>query len=250
MLKDSIILPLSGNSFWLGDGKNYFTVNISEPNGKQDEYTVNDTYTTHLNVPDLYNKRVVIWYLTNNRPQDYTFEIKDLSGQVVFSQSNTLAATLYKDTLYIPNGCYTLEFTDANNMGLSYWAYTDQGNGYMQVHDIDRKLLKAFNPDCGHGIFYTFNLGEASFVQDKNYDDIISLFPNPTGTNIKLYVNYSIGESEMQIYDEQGKLLSKEKLFIGDNFEKMLNTEKLIPGVYFLKLVNNSFNISKQFVKK
>jgi hypothetical protein len=248
--KDNISLPVSSGLFWIGNGKNNFNVKTSLPNGKQDEYRENDTYSTHFNMPDLYKKQIVIWYKTNLRPADYIYEIKDLTGNVAFSKSGLSNNTLYKDTLNLPDGCYSLNFTDPANLGLSYWAYADQGNGYLQVRDLSGNLLKTFDPDFGHGIFYSFDLSLVTLVQERNDEYLLSIFPNPAEDKLNIIFNYEFGESEVKIFDEAGKMVLKDKIFVNDNFEKVIDTKNFASGAYIIRIVNGKFDITKKFIKK
>ena len=245
-----ISLPISSTKFWLNDGTNRFEVRISKPNGHEDEYVGNNYYLTDFTMPDLHNKKLVLWYQTNNRPQDFSLEIKDFNGNVVLKKQFLSASTLYKDTLNFPDGCYTLELIDYYSYGLSYWAYPEQGSGFLRLQDLDGSVVKVFKADCGRGITYSFSLGEASYVQDKNYNDLINLFPNPSQENVKLLINYSIGYSSIEIYNIEGTLLYSEKAMIGDNFEKQINTSGFSTGTYIVRIKNDKFDLNKQFIKK
>lgn len=251
MLKDTIILPVQNTVFWIGDDIHKFTVTVSQPNGLTDEYSDNDSYTTHFNMPDLYNETIVLNYKTNQRPQDFTYRIKDIQGEVLFEKKNLSNSKLYSDTLYLPDGCFTLELTDRNHYGLSYWAYPDQGNGYFRINSIKGKLLKSFNPDFGIGIFYSFDLGDVFYVNDRNLNSILTVFPNPTTDKIALNIqDYFIGNANLAIYDYRGNLLVNDNVFIGNQFNKTYNISSFANGVYYIRIFNDKIDISNKFVKR
>jgi hypothetical protein len=241
---------LSSSGFWLGDGKNKFTVNVSEPNGLADEYHDNDIYTTNFNMPDLYNDRIVLQYKTNERPENFTYKIFDMAGNEVFSKSGLARSKLYVDTLDVPDGCYSLQLTDAQQYGLSYWAYTEQGNGSFKISSLYGSVLKSFNPDFGVGIFYSFSLGDAFYVKDRGLDNLISVFPNPSEKDITVFVDYNIGNANLEIFDFNGKEILKDKVFIGDKFQKKYSTDNLSNGTYFVHIYNDNINITNKFIKR
>jgi len=251
MLKDTIILPVNNTAFWLGDDKHIFTVTVSQPNGLKDEYADNDSYTTHFDMPDLYNETIVLNYKTNQRPQDFTYQIRDINGEVLFEKKNLSNSKLYKDTLYLPDGCYTLELTDKYHYGLSYWAYPQQGNGYFRINNIKGKLLKSFNPDFGIGIFYSFDLGDVFYVNDINLKSIMTVFPNPTEDKIVLKIqDYFIGNANLSIYNYRGDLLVQDKVFIGNQFDKTYDISSYPNGVYYVRIFNNKIDITNKFIKR
>ncbi|MFC2129934.1 LamG-like jellyroll fold domain-containing protein [Bacteroidota bacterium] len=158
MKYDTINLPISGNEFWFGDSENKFTVTVSEPNGEVDMYEANDTYISDFTKPDIISGRIVLHYKTNLRPEYFTYRIKDVYGGVVFEKSDLGPSTLYIDSLYLQNGCYTLELLDAAHYGLSYWAYPAQGDGYFRIFNTTNQVIKDFDPDFGYGITYQFSI--------------------------------------------------------------------------------------------
>ncbi len=85
--------------------------------------------------------------------------------------------TIYYDTLNVPDGCYTIELLDSENMGLSYWAYPAQGSGYFRILDEEGSFLKNFQSEFGRSIRYSFHLGEYTFIQEPNLEQIDTSIP-------------------------------------------------------------------------
>lgn len=243
----TVSLPVSGSQFWMGDGSNRFYVQVSLTG---DEYSDNDSFISDFRMPDLYSGTVVIEYKTNNRPGDFIYNIKDILGNVVRNKSGLMANQVYKDTLNFDDGCYTFEFTDINNLGLSYWAYPAQGSGYVRFTDINGKPLRTFNPDCGRGYHYSFNLGDVTFVQTTGFDDFLQVFPNPSGDYIALLLTYAIGKAEINIIDVNGNILHKEIEDIAVNSDKKIQIKDLPKGIYFVRIINDKFNLTQKFIKR
>ena len=122
-----------------------FAATLSDPNGLQDEYPDNDTYTTQINLPDFYDEPFIIQLKTNNQAYRYSLEVRDVLGNVLISRNNLENNTVYRDTLNFSDGCYTIELIDQEDMGLTYWAYPEQGYGYLRLFDYDSVMIKHFN---------------------------------------------------------------------------------------------------------
>lgn len=242
--------PINSRQFWIGDGTNKFYINAKLDDTNIDDNPENNTFMTTFKMPDLYEENIVLWYQTNKRPGDYTYEVYDINDKLVFSKNNLAAETTYKDTLNLPNGCYTFKFIDKYNMGLSYWAYTDQGNGFIQVRNKKGALLKSFNPDCGNGYNYSFNIGDFTSVQEPGLENIIQAFPNPAEQNVRIAVNYPMGFSKIEIVDVLGNVIFRDKALILESYEFNFPTAGLNAGSYFIRISNESMNITNKFIKK
>ena len=75
-----------------------------------------------------------------------------------------------------------------------------------------------------------------------NYDEIV-IYPNPTFDKVNIYLS---DESDIVIYDLNGKNYVNEKLNKGQN---IINLSFLKRGVYFIRVVNNSNITVKKIVK-
>ncbi len=243
-------LPIPDESYWLGDGSEQFIVTVSNPNGVPDEYPSNDTYSTKIAVPDFYNEKIVINYKTNLRPSDYSLLLRDISGYVIYRKTMLQPNTTYSDTLDIQKGCYTLEMHDPYQLGLSYWAYPDQGQGSIRITDVSGKTLKSFNADFGSGFDYSFNLGEISSVRDPGLENTVLLMPNPAGNVIRLRFDAALGETQFEIYNEAGIMVKREKGWVFENTEKQIDITYLLQGAFFVRIKSGNTVIDKPFIKQ
>jgi hypothetical protein len=249
MQKERIVLPIPTSDFWIGDGKNLFIVKISKPNNKVDEYNENDEFKSYFNMPDLLPYNAKFELKTNLRGNDFDYSLKDVQGNVIFSKNNLLNSTTYNETFNLPQGCYTLEVTDNQNYGLSYWAFPDQGNGSLRITDESGKNLKVFNPDFGHGVKYTFFLGSYTLVQEPDIENLIYIFPNPAENTINIATTDLTGLIDLSIFDMQGKLIYTNKI---NNSGELITIplQNLSSGNYLLKIENNNKVVSKKFIVK
>lgn len=246
----TVSLPVASSSFWLGDGSNRFTVRVSSPNGQQDQYADNDAQTTSFTVPDLYSGKPVLWYRTNKRAADYSLTIRDIDGDVVYFKDDVENETLYKDPLDLPPGCYTLELSDPNHLGLSYWAVPGQGTGYLRLYDAGGKMLKSFQADFGKEIRYSFSIGDVSHVQE-DADNVVALFPNPAADRVRITIDeFPLGRAELRLYNAYGTLIRSEEVNVPERFEASISTEGLPAGSYYITISNASRTLTRRFVKK
>lgn len=248
MRTSRILLPIPNSDFWLGNGSKIFVVTIKKPNGKDDQYKDNDTFISSFKMPDLLPKNSKIELKANLRGADFSYTLKDLTGNVIFMQSALTPNQTYIEVLNLPNGCYTLEVIDKNNYGLSYWAYPAQGNGYLKITDEAGKNLKVFNPDFGRGIKYSFYLGSYSFVQEPELDNIVTLFPNPTRKELNISFNNIECPQSVEIYDIEGNQLIKQIFDNTINTTISVSVANLNSGSYFAKIIYSNRSITRKFI--
>jgi hypothetical protein len=243
-------LPVPTSDFWIGDGSNKFIVNISKPNGKSDQNSKNDSYTSDFNMPDLLQLTTKVQLKTNLRGEHFSYKITDVLGNIVTEKSELAGNTLYEVKFDLPQGCYTLEVIDIYNYGLSYWAFKEQGTGYLKIVDGSGKDIKIFNPDFGHGIKYSFFVGSYSLVQEPNLDNLVYLFPNPTENELNLSLNDISGKTLLTIFDTFGNTLLSSEYNVDANSIVKLSTQTLINGSYLIQIENGTRKIVKKFIKK
>jgi len=248
-LKETVVLPISGHSFWHGDGSNIFSATVSEPNGLQDQYADNDTYYTHYEMPDLYGETLVLQLKTNLEAWRYTLTIWDIDGNVVHSRSGMTNNTTYNDTLYFDDGCYTMELLDSENMGLSYWAYPDQGTGHLRILNSDGQYLKLFESEFGHKINYTFSYGSMTYVQEPNLDAAIDIYPNPVSDILNIKTHDLEGKANIIIFDSQGKIIYQDEERLSTNLKKEIDLSGYPSGIYVVNVYHNQINIRKKIIK-
>ncbi|MBK8473846.1 MAG: T9SS type A sorting domain-containing protein [Sphingobacteriales bacterium] len=180
--KIDIALPISGAEFWLGDPQNRFTATITGVNGGTDSYAANNSMSTNYEMPDIYNEHFRITLKTNNNSNENYYTISDINGDVIYSRDGFSDNTTYNDTMLLAPGCYTLEFYDDGLDGLSYWANTAQGNGYLRLRRIpSTSILKSFEPEFGRYLHYSFIISEQVIsIQNPNIPKLIAVYPNPS----------------------------------------------------------------------
>lgn len=155
-------------------------------------------------------------------------------------------------------GSYTIQFINNSTLATEYlWDFGDgqtstqanpqhtySGGGNFTV------TLTATNGDCAD----VFELEVMSVAVDENeFSENFSLFPNPTNgnTTLELMLN-SVGEVQIDLFDMNGKIvLSESAQHIVGSLRFTLPTEVLESGIYFVNIqVNeNRVHVLKLVVK-
>lgn len=249
-LEETIVELGSGMLLYNGNATNQFNVSINQVNGSSgDENSYNNIYTTTFNTVKVYPNKIIVYFYTNaatslSNPgyNEAHWKITDANGNIVASRINNTNNTTFKDTVNLPDGCYTFTLDDDGCDGISWWVYpyydVNPGTGTVRFNKIGSPApLKTFNGDFGCQInerFMTSSLimGIEESVLKTNFE----LFPNPSNANIHLV--FDVKETQdltYIIYDVAGKEVLNDKLEnIGaENYE--MNTSNLGAGIYFIK---------------
>ncbi|SIR40310.1 peptide-N-glycosidase F-related protein [Maribacter ulvicola] len=183
-------------------GENQFNVQLEKPNGKVDQWPQDNTKTSVFTSPNEMPNKVVITYQSNNAPEDNTVRIIDTNNKLIYEKTpaNTLKNTLYKDTLNLNLGGYRMTLDDTANNGLEFWFNPKQGFGYLQISDIDGRVLHRFESDCGIGEQFDFTVNENPKIDRNVEQSLIKLYPRRIRKNTELLVQLEeFSDGEIQI---------------------------------------------------
>jgi len=249
MESETVTLPVPDQSFWDGDENSVFVATISMPNGSADEYAANDSYYSPFHMPVTYPHDFIIWFKTNNFPHQNSYTVKDLYGNVVFEQNNLDAQTIYRDTMDLAPGCYTFEFMDTGNDGLSYWANPSQGSGYLRFKLNGGPLIKNHNADFGRKVFEAFVVDDVTSVKELNSNEPhLSIFPNPGKGLINIELSQMNGSCEMEIFDPVGHRILSQQMVVNDYHLSTVDLSDKPAGIYFVRIFNADFQLTRKVV--
>lgn len=101
----------------LASGEHTLWVSVTQPNGTSDENLLNDGifYTFVTTTGDNVNVNIVCDYWA----EETSFEIADLQGNVLYSESGFSSFETYSFDLCLPAGCYTFSILDAYGDGMN-----------------------------------------------------------------------------------------------------------------------------------
>ncbi|RPG81687.1 MAG: hypothetical protein CBC74_001175 [Crocinitomicaceae bacterium TMED114] len=186
------LVALDAN-LWVGDEDEdlVFIARVSAANGGTDEVAWNDevrstfrrppTYTYMDGPDDEDDNRLIVFVRTNSTPWENSAKLTHQDGTVYFQRTYPEANTQYRDTIYMNEGCYTFEFFDSDDDGISFWANND-GSGFVRLRKVGGNFI-TFEPDFGKSIVHNFHF-ETNLVNDIEAPDVtdvteVRVYPNP-----------------------------------------------------------------------
>jgi len=135
--------------------------------------------------------------------------------------------------------------------------YSQEVETNYSYDNLNRLVQVVFNDGTTHNYVYD-DLGnrtqlniETLSIDEEMLQNVIIVYPNPTDQylNIKLPSNINSNETNIKLYDINGRLIKNNQVEINDN-RIIINVNSLSNGVYLLHLVNGNKKWSKLFIKK
>ena len=250
MKKKEISLPPVNFNTPAAQNNSFFAA-VLNPNGLQDQYYYNDTaYSNFEPVPE-HDVPLVVYFQSNNNPQENEWKVYNHQGNVVYSQSSFNPQTLYMDTLYLSKGCYELVLTDSDHDGISFWA-NNETNGFMRLREKGGPYVAMIEGDFGKEIRYPFRYNVDLGIKDKVEEKLINVFPNPADGKFNIVLDkVDRLHVKVEVFDNAGK-----KIY--HNTFKNTSTEPLTTidlsgkenGIYLLKISTEDNVYTKKILLK
>lgn len=241
-----VILPL--NTLWSTEiqaNGNKFHCKIMLVNGAQDQYINNNIMVSPVTLPDVVPNTFKISLKTNNSPTQNTYTLYDAEGAIIETKNFPAANTVYTYTYQAPqiaSGCFRLRVNDSGKDGLSWWANTAQGTGYVRLLDANDVVIKTFNPDFGGGFDYSFSVNTQLANEIFETSEELKIYPNPTKGSFSIE-GTNLVNSKIKIYDILGNLIQQED---AQNNLMEFNKTNLSTGVYLINIEkNNKITVKK-----
>jgi hypothetical protein len=242
-----VTLPVLTTAFWTtGQANKVFQVQIAAVNDQLDEELANNQASMTFTPAQVFSfpNPLRIRTNTNNTGGDYSYTIKDAGGNTVMSRSDMLSNTSYLDLLSLPNGCYTLNFEDAGNDGLSFWFFPENGSGSLNlVRPLASGTLvpaKAFNPDFGGGVQFDFVISPiGTGTEETDGAKFMSVYPNPASEQVMLDLRgFAEVPLEISLRDVHGRILYQASAQANgsDQFIQPISLEGIPSGMYFVRV--------------
>lgn len=244
---DTVRIALPIGTVWLSGiqpTNNKFNVEIKKANTVVDDYSFNNTFSSSFVVPATVPSNFSIQFQTNNFPAQNTYRIIDDNGTIVGQSNFVDPNTVYED-YYILNGCYTLIVDDAAGDGLSWWANTSQGTGYVRLKDNYANIIKTFQPDFGSRFEYSFTTDSPLSIEKNSLNAYLNLYPNPAHDKFKLE-GTELDGALIQITDLLGRIIDVPVTKTKNGVE--FNSSELKAGMYLVNITKNNEKATKKVV--
>ena len=215
-------------------GSHLFSVMAVNPNGQPDEFGSDDSLNCTFTTPAMYNTSFVrVLVKTDGAPNEVSTSITDPAGNVLFSRTSYPAAgSLYIDTVFLSNGCYSFNVFDSFGDGLCCFG----GSGYFRVLKGGTATVICNANDFGENYkkeaIIDFNPG----IADEPELDRVLVWPNPSTGLVHLNTSDERGLLTARVTDISGRVLSETLELPIDRHEAILDLSRLPRGLYFLEL--------------
>ncbi len=250
---DTLILPINDITFWIATS-NIFVAEVSNPNGGEDEYAFNNTYTTHFEGVDVYPENEILNLVckTNNYGWQTNYAIYYENGDLFLEWDNLDDNTIYEAPLIYQPGCYQIRINDKANDGLEFWANPNQGVGYFKLKDNTGNTLYTFEPDFGGFAVYEFGIGAITSTDEIAKPIAVAVYPNPVQDYLNIRLSGDVSEKiNISVFNTMGTvLLEKDYAADSDNFNTLLNMNNFPSGVYMLQIRSGAKVVTKKIIKK
>ncbi len=245
---DTVTISLPVNALWqsgIQPNNNKFKVELKKANGVVDDYFFNNIYISPFNVPEWVPGAFSIEVKTNNFYYQNNYTLYDDQGNIVGQSNFSASNTVYNDPYFL-NGCYKLVFTDTGNDGISWWANTSQGTGYIVLIDnSNTNIIKTFQPDFGGGFEYNFTTDQPLSVRKNELDAHLNLYPNPANNKFTLE-GTDIDGAQINVTNVIGQTVIIPQSKKNDKIE--FNTSNVTRGIYFVTITKNGESVTKKVI--
>ncbi len=218
--------------------KDLFTVTLSKPNGKADQYTGDNRMTSIRVAPPIYPSKFILIGKTNRDSSQTSWKITDPSGKIWYqkTESDLKDNTEYQDTITLPDGHYSLLVTDKGGDGLEFWANPRAGMGNVRLASTDGKLIKAFGSDFGNGIFQSFTV-DSRKPEFTTQEAMVLAYPHRPTQNTTLMLHFNQPQTVTgRLTTQDGKLLQEMTWHDVTQGNFLIDLSNYPDGIYMLML--------------
>ena len=248
-MESEVVSIPSTRDLWMDviDSNNKFHVEIDNPNASSDGYPANNTFTSNINLPAVYDGSIAVRVKTNSRPQENSYQLLDERGNVVGANDLSSINSTTRDEYELETGCYKLVFFDSGGDGLVWWANAAQGVGNASLEDENGQTLIQFQPDFGGKFEYSFTTNFTVSAEEINFLTSLQLYPNPADNYVTLEAE-DLADTQLYVTNMTGQRVESVRISTHQN-KATLETSSLQSGVYFVTIIKDDLKTTRKFVK-
>ncbi len=211
--------------------QNQLVIVLSEPNGVEDEYFKNNMIEYNFNVAMATPTEVKLMIKLDDNPEEITWEIKDMGGEVVFSGGpySNPGGTINEIFDFENNGCYFFSIYDAGGDGL-------QPPGFFALYYGSGTQI-ASGTAFGSKFNAQFDVGGTVTIDERNEIENLTIYPNPMQQNgIVEFRLMNPTHVEIQIHNMVGQLVktSEKEMFPAGLHQIAIDVRGLDAGFYMV----------------
>jgi hypothetical protein len=152
------------------------------------------------------------------------------------------------------NPVWAKSFPKAENQAIKSLLTDANQNTYM-IGDFKGNSVKKSSPGSDNPTYIDnpaiyligFNQGTVSVESTHRSSDLISIYPNPASTSIRIHCNDEIKNMQVNIFNADGKVIMQKQLSTANN---EINIEALPGGLYYIQAITNSEIFVTSLVKR
>lgn len=214
-------------------------------NGGSDDYPKNDTLAYAFAAAPTTGSQVTVYIKTDNKPDETTWNIKDMQGATLASGGPyTEMKHVYSTTIDLAYGtCYEFSINDAGGNGLC----CVNGSGFFKVYsgNVNVSQANTFGSSIVNQFYSLSGVGMTETPDVASF----SVYPNPAWTKTTVSFTNAVKEQvTVQVYSMQGAVVVNfpVKEYTSGQHEIDVDCSSLLPGMYTIRLTAGS----KAFTKK
>lgn len=256
--KETVEIPVNDLSWWQDyNGLSTFSAQIYNVNGQgDDEYANNNLKEVKFNAPESINGPFLVWFTTNNRPNENAWKMIDSDGNIIFEQTSFTATTQYKDTFDLAPGCYSVIITDSDSDGLGYW-YSNQvegeTNGAFRLKIVGGQIIEIFPTDFGNYHRFDFSVGFTVGLEEQDkWAEFFAVIPNPNAGSFDVELNGAVNhKAHLTILDMSGRAVHDQEMFANaQSASAHVDLGAVQSGMYIVRVTTAERVYTTEFIKQ
>lgn len=224
------------------DQSNDFQLMLVNPNSSNDELPQNNGANTTFEKTAFLPQSCKIAILTDNNPEETTWDIKDSSGEIIAQGGPYSVTSIFLEPFeWTGNDCFKFTIYDAGGNGLD--------GGFYRLVNSSNQLIWEGNRDFGSSASAEFAYDELMDINNIPQLNEVNVYPNPIiGTSQIEFTLLQQSTVQLGIFNILGKRIIE--IFDGSLPAGMqsldINSIDLEEGMYFVRLnVNDEIYTEK-----
>jgi Peptide-N-glycosidase F, C terminal/Secretion system C-terminal sorting domain len=232
----------------ISTGAHTFEVRATLPNGQLDEFDFDNFQRSNFNSTNVYPNNVIrLLVVTDNTASESSCELKDAAGNVLYSHGPYASNnTLYKDTFYLSDGCYSFTMYDSFGDGMCCY----NGNGLFRlVRGLTGNSNIVNTGDFGAFKTVNFTIQLPNGVKADETQNKFTVFPNPSQGLFSINFNsLTTKQFNVDVFDVYGNKVFDENVANSATNVFQINLSDQPNGMYLIRLRTDKGSVSKRVI--
>jgi hypothetical protein len=185
---------------------------------------------------------------TNRDANQNRVQVIQSKSLVKFSSDLSDTNKLHEFPLSLSPVEHTFTVTDTAGDGLGFWFNPEAGYGYVRLLDSQGRLLKAFTPDFGGSLYYSFIVTDDStkITPPDSTPQVIVFPPRNFGTfDIDLFASWPT-DMTIEIVSDSGEVVLSQKHDKVKQLTLPMDITAQKDGIYFVHVITERDLIKKR----